>query len=72
MVCTEYTKGKRRVYHRRTAVTNGGEPGSDSWEMADDVVQHRQRLSTLASDYLLPQGYPGAPALPVCVLVVAG
>ncbi|KAL4451307.1 hypothetical protein ABPG77_009379 [Micractinium sp. CCAP 211/92] len=30
--------------------------------MADDVVQHRQRLSTLASDYLLPQGYPDSVA----------
>lgn len=61
-VCTEFTKGKRRVYHRHKAAAEGGEQGGDSWDIADDVVQHRQRLSTLASDYLLPQGYPGATA----------
>lgn len=60
VVCTEYTEGKRRVYHRSRAATADGEPGGDSWEIADDVLQHRQRLSTLASEYLLPQGYPGA------------
>ncbi|PSC70770.1 histidine-tRNA cytoplasmic isoform B [Micractinium conductrix] len=72
LVCTEYTKGKRRVYRRRRAAAAaaaaggagdaGVDAGSDSFSIVDDAVQHRQRLSDLAADYLLPQGYPDSVA----------
>jgi hypothetical protein len=69
ILCFEYTKGKRRLYSPAApssapsadaALSTGSSSSSSDggFAIADDAVQHRQRVRDLLADYLLPQGFP--------------
>lgn len=75
VVVVEYTKGKRRVYRLRAAAAaaEAGEaadgeatPPSGAtlagFDILDDAVRGRQRVTDVLADYLLPQGYPASVA----------
>lgn len=62
IVCVEFTRGKRRVYRRRTDESTAGGAGPASFEITDDRVTHRHRVSDALASYLLPQGFPDSVA----------